>query len=100
METLGLSYVVDEMRISFPKPCTLEIDNDAAITFACGNALKAKLKHIDSHQYWARTLRDRQLLNVRHIPSKENLFDLFTKILEKAAFLYLRDQCMVKFHST
>ena len=99
METLGLSYVVDEMGISFPKPFTLEIDNNAAITFAFGNALKTKLKHIDSRQHWVRTLRDRQLLTVRHIPSKENLSDLFTKILDKAVFLYLRDQCMVKFHS-
>ena len=99
METLGLSYVVDEMGISFPKPFTLEIDNNAAITFAFGNALKTKLKHIDSRQHWVRTLRDRQLLTVRHIPSKENLSDLFTKILDKAVFTYLRDQCMVKFHS-
>ena len=59
MGIMGLSYVVEEMGITFPIPFTLEIDNDAARICCLGSAHKAKLKHIDCRQEWVRNLRNR-----------------------------------------
>ena len=39
-------------------------------------------------------MQDRNILNVVHVPSENNLADLFTKILPKATFIRLRDQLM------
>ena len=91
---LGRSYVAEEMGINFPLPFTLEMDNDAARIFCQGSAQKTKLKHIDCRQEWVRTLRDRNVMIPKHIPTKENFADIFTKILDKNTFEHLRDQLM------
>ena len=41
-------------------------------------------------------LRDKNVMEPIYVNTKENLADLFTKILPKATFEYLRDQMMVK----
>ena len=91
---LGLSYVIEEMGIEFPLPFKLEMDNRAARIFCLGSALKTKLKHIDCRQEWVQTLRDRGIMDPVWIPTKDNLADLFTKILPLQDFIRLRDQIM------
>ena len=93
-DIMGLSYVVEEMGIEFPFPFTLEIDNDAAKIFALGTAQRSKLKHIDCRQEWVKTLRDRNICTPVHIPSEDNLADIFTKILPRPTFIRLRDQIL------
>ena len=71
----------------------MEMDNEAARIFCSGNAQRTKLKHIDCRQHWVRTLRDKGIMNA-HVPTGENLADLFTKILPPVTFLRLRDLLM------
>ena len=91
-----MSYVAEEMGIDFPLPFTLELDNAAAIIFTEGGAQKTKLKHIDTRQEWVRMLRDKGICIPAHIPSEDNLADLFTKILPTGTFIHLRDQVLVE----
>ena len=94
MDILGLSYVVEEMGMEFPRPFILEMDNEAARIFSNASAQKTKLKHIDCRQEWVRTLRNRNLLRPAHVPTEDNLADLMTKILDKKTFIGLRERCM------
>ena len=57
-------------------------------------AQKTKLKHIDCRQEWVRTLRNKDICNPVHIPTKDNLSDIFTKILSGPEFERLRAMCM------
>ena len=82
------------MNKDFSFPVKLEMDNAAAKIFCDGSASKTRLKHIDARQEWIQTLRNRDLFIATHIPSEENLADLFTKILPKAVFVYLRDKVL------
>ena len=91
---LSLSYIAEEMNKEFNFPVKLEMDNAAAKIFCDGSASKTRLKHIDARQEWIQTLRNRDLFIATHIPSEENLADLFTKILPKAVFVYLRDKVL------
>ena len=91
---LGLSYVIEEMGIEFPLPFKLEMDNRAARIFCLGSALKTKLKHIDCRQEWVKTLRDRGIVDPVWIPTKDNLADMFTKILQKATLEHLQKKLM------
>ena len=84
LDIMGLSYVVEEMGMTFPIPFTLEMDNDAARTLCLGSAHKTKLKHIDCRQECVRCLRDRKTMTPVHVDSKDNDADLFTKILSRA----------------
>ena len=91
---LGLSYVVEEMGLKMAKPFKIEVDNQAAIIFTKGNAQKTKMKHIDCRLEWVRMLRNKEIVQVEHIPTKENLADIFTKILDKSTFEYLRSKIL------
>ena len=91
---LHVSYVADEMNLKFPSPFILEVDNQAAEIFINDSAFKSKLKHIDCRQEWVKTLRDKTIMKPTHIPTKDNLADLFTKILNRETFTRLRDQIM------
>ena len=91
---MHLSYVADEMALDFPKPFMLEVDNQAAEIFINDSAFKSKLKHIDCRQEWVKVLRDKSIMIPTHVDSKDNLADLFTKILDRETFTRLRDQVM------
>lgn len=78
----------------FPEPFNLQMDNAAAQIFSEGTCKHSKMKHIDCAQEWVRVLRDRELLIPVHIDSKDNLADIFTKILEIETFTHLRSKLM------
>ena len=84
------------MGLSMPKPFKIEVDNQAAIIFTKGNAQKTKMKHIDCRLEWVRILRNKSIVKVEHVPTKENLADIFTKILDKSTFEYLRSKILRK----
>jgi hypothetical protein len=74
-----LSYTADEMGTPFPKTFLMQVDNEAAIVSSDNTVFKTKLKHIDVRQKWVKTLSDKEIIQTKHVPSKENLADLFTK---------------------
>ena len=84
------------MGLSMPKPFKIEVDNQAAIIFTKGNAQKTKMKHIDCRLEWVRILHNKNIVKVEHVPTKENLADIFTKILDKSTFEYLRSKILRK----
>ena len=91
---LHLSYIARDMGIPFPKPFKLQIDNDAARIFAEGSCFRSKMKHIDCAQEWVRVLRDKDICTPVAVASKDNLADIFTKILSVATFKRLRAEIM------
>ena len=98
-DMLHFSYCIDEMGItessSFPKPMTLLMDNTTAEIFTNDTAFRTRLKHIDVRQQWVRVLRDKSILIPKHVPTKVNMADLFTKILGTDDFIRLRDLMMI-----
>ena len=99
MDIMSVSYPTEELGMEFPYPFTLEVDNDTARIFANATAQRSKLKHIDCRQEWVKTLRDKNVCNVVHIPTKDNLADIFTKILPVDTFRRLRDRLMYNPHA-
>ena len=97
-DLLHFSYCIDEMGLTectnFPKPMTLLMDNTVAEVFTNDTAFKSRLKHIDVRQEWVKCLRDKSIIIPAHVPSEDNLADLFTKILHEPTFVKLRDQMM------
>ena len=78
------------------KPFILEVDSQAAVIFTKGNAQQTKLKHIDCRQEWVKTIRDKGILYVKHVSTKDNLADIFTKILDYKTFEGLRSMILRK----
>ena len=82
--------MVEEMQLDFPRPFKIHMDNTAAESFAWGTAFKSKLKHIDCRQEWMKILRNRSICTPVHVDTKDNLADLFTKLLPMGDFERLR----------
>jgi hypothetical protein len=92
---LNLSYIVEEIHnVDFPKPIELQMDNTTAETFANNTAFKSKLKHIDCRQHWVKVLRNKSILVPKHVNTKDNLADIFTKILNIHDFQRLFSRMM------
>ena len=84
------------MGIKFPLPFTLQMGNKAAEAFTNNTALKTKLRHIDVHQEWVKTLRNKNIIKPIHVDTKDNLADLFTKVLPKTDFIRMRNKMMYR----
>ena len=95
-DILALSYIVEEMGMDFKLPAILRMDNAAAEVFTINTANKTRLKHIDCRQEWVKMLRNKSLIKPMHVPSEDNLADIFTKILDKPTFINLRDRLLHK----
>ena len=76
------------------------------MSFFIQNAIVAKLripipqrmfsmKHIDCRQEWVKMIRNKNILLPLHVDTKDNMADLFTKILPLQDFIRLRDRIMV-----
>ena len=99
-EFLYVGYITEEAGQDFPQPILLQLDNSAAQAFIERSASKTKLKHIDCRQEWVKVLRNKDILKPVHVDSKDNVADLFTKILARNTFERLRDLIMIPLDRT
>ena len=53
---MWLSYVSDELRISFPAPVCIGIDNATAVVYANGTVKHSKIRRINAQQDWVRVM--------------------------------------------
>jgi hypothetical protein len=81
-----LSYCANEMGVEFNMPAILEMDNSAADVFANDTAMNIMVRPIDQRQSWVQTLRNANLVKVKHVNTKLNLADIFTKSLQGEDF--------------
>ncbi len=88
---MQLSYVIEELGLTgFPRPLTLYVDNSAAQIFIEDTCDYSRLKHIDCRQKWVQDMRNADVIEACHIPSEDNLADIFTKILAGPLFHKLK----------
>ena len=73
---LWLSYVSEELGISFPKPVDIGVDNAAAVAYANGTVKRSKIRHIDAQQSRVGAMRDSSTCKPWKVDTKENESDL------------------------
>ena len=92
-DTLALTYVLDEAGIVFALPIEIEIDNAAAVAFISHRgAGKSNLRHIDLRLSWIKTLHDSCIVQPVKVPTRHNMSDLGTKILDHQRLIWLRSR--------
>lgn len=64
-------------------------DNQATIMFTRNNVENSRSKHIDLRYHFVREKLEEGLFSLRYVTTKENLADIFTKILPRVQFQYL-----------
>ena len=72
---------------------------DRRLYYTLKNCVKGKITE-KSRQEWVKVLRNKDILKPVHVDSKDNVADLFTKILSRGVFERLRDLIMVPLDRT
>ena len=71
------------------------MDNAAAEVFCNNTASYTRLKHIDVRQQWVTTIRNADIMVPKHVNTKNNLSDMFTKGLSGGLFQDMRGKMLI-----
>ena len=69
-------------------------DNKACIDWAKKAGAGSKMKHLETKLLWIKKAVADKVIKLQHVPTKEQLADIFTKALAPAVFIYLISQFM------
>ena len=69
----------------------LRADNQGAIQLSNNNKFHACTKHIDVHYHFIREALENKLLEIKYVPTDENIVDIFTKLLSRPLFKKFRE---------
>ena len=94
---MGHKHKCHDLGLHWPAPLDIHTDNTAAERFSEGcTPPRSKLQHIAQHQEWVTLVRDHKLFNIKHVNTKENVADIFTKAVTRNVLEHLRDRIMIK----
>ena len=96
-EAVWLRHILNEL-VSECKIIPVFVDNQAAIKTASNSNDHKRSKHIDVKFHFTRDASNRGEVEIKYVPSKEQLADIFTKPLSKQQFVYLREKLNVIRH--
>ena len=83
---MWLRKTLTELELQDPEKSTLVwVDNESAIALANHKMIKHRTKHIALKYDWIREQIEEGQITVKHKSTKENVADLFTKILPRPA---------------
>ena len=86
-EAIWLRRLIGEITTPFTRPTPLFCDNNGARSLAKDDAIfHPRTKHIDIRFHFIRETVENRHISVIHIPSNENIADIFTKALARAKF--------------
>ena len=87
---MWIKHLLKGMKEEITKPAILYCDNTSAINIPKNLVIHAKTKHIAIKYHYVRELVEDKEVKIEYINTKEQTTDIFTKLLCKDAFEYLR----------
>jgi hypothetical protein len=85
-EAIWLRSFVSEIRGEKENPLTVHCDNQGAIALAKDNKYHSRTKHIDLRYHFIREAVEDGKINMKYVPTADNIADIFTKPLPKPTF--------------
>ena len=86
-EALWIRTFIGEFRRGFSSdPIPINCDNQGAIALAKDNKFHARTKHIDIRYHFIREAVEDHKIELKYIPTNDNVADTFTKALAKGKF--------------
>ena len=90
-EALWLHSFLQELCSTPDDPLILNCDNQGAIALAKDNKFHARTKHIDVRYHFIHEAVEDGKVAVQYIPTRDNVSEIFTKLLAKAKFRELTE---------
>ncbi|XP_028554742.1 uncharacterized protein LOC110100908 [Dendrobium catenatum] len=95
-EAIWLRRLADELQLSQAAPTTIHCDNISAIAIAKNSVFHARTKHIEiDYQFIRQHIHDGNI-HIQHIPSQQQIADVFTKSFSTPRFNYLRSKLTIR----
>ena len=91
-DVVYLRLLLEGVGAACSGPTVLLMDNQSAIALARDPILFKKAKHIKRRHFFHRDCVENGELEPVFVPTDKNFADMLTKVLDKAAFLRLRDR--------
>ena len=91
-EVTWIMSLLSEINMLPPKPPTIWVDNLSAISLASNPVLHARTKHIELDVHFVRDKVLAKQLDLRHVPSVDQVADILTKPLSLQFFARLRNK--------
>ncbi|KNZ81205.1 Copia protein [Termitomyces sp. J132] len=88
-QALWMHNFLAEIDLAQPRPALLHVDINSSIALAQSTKGHARAKHIDIRHHYIRERVSEGDIEIIHIPSSENIADICTKPLTRAAHDYL-----------
>jgi hypothetical protein len=79
-----------DLKVNYTNPISIHCDNTSAISVSKNPILHSKTKHIPIKYHFLREQVTNRIVQLNYIPSKEQMADIFTKLLATTPFGYLR----------
>ena len=91
---LWLARMLAEVLAATTPTVVIYEDNQACIRMATNPIVSARNRHFAMRMWWLRQQAEDSTITLRHVPSRQQLSDIFTKVLPAPTFTVLRDALM------
>ncbi|CAN1150187.1 Copia protein [Linum perenne] len=91
-EVTWIGRLLQELKVTVPKPIRIYCDNKAAVAIAHNPVLHDRTKHVEIDKYYIKENLDSGMICIPYIPTTDQVADIFTKGLFKGQFNYLKDK--------
>ncbi|CAL1403572.1 unnamed protein product [Linum trigynum] len=95
-EMVWIRRLLSDFGVACPAPMTLYVDNTSAIRIAANPVLHDRTKHIKIHVHYVRDLLRDGTISLHHLPTEEQVADLFTKAFSTSRHWYLGNKLMLR----
>ena len=82
-EAIFLQQIYSDIKGMYTEPVLIMADNQGAMQLAANPIHHQRSKHIDIKFHFIRSLLEQGKIEIRYVPTNENLADIFTKSLNK-----------------
>ena len=87
-----MKYTLEDLLVKYEDPIVMHCDNTSAINISKNPVMQFKTKHIPIKYHFIREQVSQKVVKLEYIDTKEQIADIFIKLLPKESFAYLRQK--------
>jgi hypothetical protein len=91
-QVLWMKQTLTDIQVEYDEPIPIYCDNTSTINISKNPVMHSKMKHIPIKFHFLREQVAEKNIQVEYVGTKEQIADIFTKLLPREYFEYLRQK--------